>query len=87
MSDEPERKPNRRRKVMLIAAIILALYPLSIGPLAFLQGAGMLSDKSLDSTRPIYAPLRMMPPAVWLLGYYEKQCHALGRRVHQWGRE
>jgi hypothetical protein len=74
MSDEPTDKPNRRRKVMLMVVIILALYPLSIGPLAFLQGAGILSDKAPDLIGPIYAPLRMLPPAVWALRAYEKEC-------------
>jgi hypothetical protein len=85
MSDEPADKPKRWRNVMLIAAVILALYPLSIGPLAFLRGTEAFGDKAVEAIRPIYAPLRMIP-GTWPLGYYERQCFELGRRVHRWGR-
>jgi hypothetical protein len=83
MADTRYRTRNATFVAWLILAVIV-IYPVSVGPLAFLQGTGALDDKAVDGIRPVYAPLTMMPPIVWLLGPYEKQCNALGRRVHQW---
>jgi hypothetical protein len=81
MSGEP-KKPTRRRKAMLIAAIVFALYPLSIGPLAFLEGVGVLGEKAKDSIRPIYAPLGLLP-VEWALRPYERECNGMGRQLHR----
>jgi hypothetical protein len=77
-------QPYRRLVPTLVKGIILAilLYPLSVGPLAFLQGAGVLDDKAIDSIRPIYAPMRNFPGVGLLVGY-ERQFNALGRRFHK----
>jgi hypothetical protein len=62
--------------------LLLLLYPLSVGPVAFLHGAGVIDDKAVESIRPIYAPL-MNVPGVWLLVGYEQKFDALGRRFHK----
>jgi hypothetical protein len=74
----------RQRLLTMMECIMLAilLYPLSVGPIAFLRGAGVLDEKAVDSIRPLYAPMRNIP-GVGLLAGYERQSDALGRRLHQ----
>ena len=78
MSHEPKKQSRAWSDWVL--AVVFVLYPLSIGPLAFLQGAGVLTPKTHERISPIYAPLTMMPPAIWVLLPYERQCDGLGRR-------
>lgn len=91
MTDEPSTNQpvtdHGSRTHLLAAAIKLAvavvlLYPLAVGPIAFLHGAGILDDKAIDSIRPIYAPLKGCP-AVGLFAGYERQFDALGRRLRK----
>ena len=68
---------------MLLALVV---YPLTVGPLALLHGAGMLDDKAVDAIRPIYAPLKPLVTktrAGGLLVRYEMLCDALGRQLRK----
>jgi hypothetical protein len=81
-------KPARTIGMAVIATILatVVLYPLSVGPLALLHGAGMLDDHAIDAIRPIYAPLKPLVTttrAGGLLVAYEMQCDALGRRFRK----
>lgn len=77
-------QPRRSRAVTFVECILLAfvLYVLAVGPLAFLEGAGVLNERAIEAIRPIYAPLRNTP-VVWLLAGYERQSHAMGRRLRK----
>jgi hypothetical protein len=80
-------KTVRKRNVKLIGWVTLAIvcaYPLTVGPLAFFQGVGLINKKEVDLIRPLYAPLRLSPGAVLVLGRYEEQCNELGRRFLHW---
>jgi hypothetical protein len=81
-------KPARTIGMAVIATILatVVLYPLSVGPLAVLDGAGVLDQNAINSIRPIYAPLKPLVTttrAGGLLVAYEMQCRALGRRFHK----
>jgi hypothetical protein len=77
-------KPHSRRVLTFFKWLFVAilLYPLAICPLAFLHGAGLLSDNAIASIRPIYAPIRNTP-AVWLFAALDTRFDALGRRFHK----
>jgi hypothetical protein len=81
-------KPTRKIAMAVVATVVatIVLYPLSIGPLALLHGAGMLDDHAIDAIRPIYGPLKPLVTttrAGGLLVRYEMQCDALGRRFRK----
>jgi hypothetical protein len=80
------KRTVRSRAVRLIGAIVPAgfLYPLSIGAVAFLVGAGALGDQSVDATRTIYRPLNplLKTGAGNVIWYLQDRGHKLGRRRH-----
>jgi hypothetical protein len=81
-------KPAHKIALAVFATVVatIVLYPLSIGPLAVLDGAGVLDENAINSIRPIYAPLKPLVTttrAGGLLVAYEMQCRALGRRFHR----
>jgi hypothetical protein len=88
----PEGTPLHAKPALAIALAVVAavmamieLYPLSVGPLAVLDGAGVLDQNAINSIRPIYAPLKPLVTTTrvgGLLVAYEMQCRALGRRLH-----
>ena len=68
MNVRPSQKYALGAILMLLALVVM--YPLTVGPLALLHGAGMLDDKAIDAIRPIYAPLKPLvtktqPAACW----------------------
>jgi hypothetical protein len=80
-------KPTRTIALAVVATVVamIVLYPLSVGPLAVLDGAGVLDQNAINSIRPIYAPLKPLVTTTrvgGLLVAYEMQCRALGRRLH-----
>jgi hypothetical protein len=89
MSDEP-KKPNGKRSRWLSAqwawafTLLLVLYVLSPGPLAFLGGAGLISGETGEAVSAIYAPLhpvwRLAPRLSRLMLAYEDFCDELGER-------
>jgi hypothetical protein len=84
MNVKPSQKYALGAILMLLALVVM--YPLSVGPLALLHGAGMFDDKAVDAIRPIYAPLRPLVTktrAGGLLVRYEMLCDALGRRLRK----
>lgn len=64
--------------------MLIVLYPISVGPLWFLAGTGVLNHAALAVLRPIYAPLvllgKVAPPFGKLLLVYDRGCHQLGAR-------
>jgi hypothetical protein len=52
MSDDADRKTNPKyRRVLMVIAVAIILYPLSIGAVAFLLGAGAFSGQILSLSR------------------------------------
>jgi pimeloyl-ACP methyl ester carboxylesterase len=70
-----------------IAVALLILYPLSVGPVAFLAGAGVISDASIAALQPAYTPLVTVvdfaPPAERLLLQFYRQPYLLGLRLRR----
>jgi len=68
-------------------AVLLAVYPLSIGPVAFIGGTGYV-PKSIESGLTLaYAPLwltgKVCPPLGRLVNDYGEACYQYGRHYHR----
>jgi hypothetical protein len=80
--------PNAKRQGLSTRAwvgVLLALYVLSIGPIAFLNGTGILGYNALAAAKVAYTPLgwigMAIPPIGRLLAEYQGACTTLGRRL------
>ena len=90
MSDDAD-KPDAKRRAWSgagwIVLTLLVVYPLSVGPVAFLAGAGVISDTSIAALQPVYTPLVMIvdfaPPAERLLLQFYRQAYLLGLRCRR----
>jgi hypothetical protein len=85
MSDEP-KKGNENSWVLrriFFALVFLILYPLSVGLLAFLAGAGCIGNAAIEANRPIYAPIVWVcdrsPTVGVVLIRYETESRRLGQ--------
>jgi hypothetical protein len=81
--DASEKRDHRVAGWIVLA--FLVLYPLSIDPLAFVAGTGLISDPALATIQPAYAPLLLVgdfarPVQNTLLQYY-RQSYLLGLRL------
>jgi hypothetical protein len=88
MPDKPDGKRWRWLNVVAwLVPPLLAAYPLSIGPLSFLNGTGLLSNSAIAAIRPAYMPLlsigKLAPPAERLLIQYDTASHEFGRRIRR----
>jgi hypothetical protein len=70
-----------------IVVALLILYPLSVGPVVFLAGTGVISDTSIAALQPAYTPLVMIvdfaPPGERLLLQFYRQAYLLGLRCRR----
>jgi hypothetical protein len=85
--DKADEKSFGWRTAFWVALAIVILYPLSVGPISFLSGAGLLSDPAVAAIRPVYFPLLLVghvaPPLERLLMQYDRASHQLGSRWHK----
>jgi hypothetical protein len=82
-TDKPDGKRRPRMRCAWIVAALLIVYPLSLGPSAFLAGTGTLGETAMDPIKPIYAPLvwigQACPQLGWLFATYDTASFDLGR--------
>jgi hypothetical protein len=82
-TDKPDGKRRPRMRCAWLVVALLIVYPLSLGPSAFLAGTGTLGETAIDPIKPIYVPLvwigEVCPQLGWLLAKYDTAPFDLGR--------
>jgi hypothetical protein len=86
-ADKPDVNRRGRGGAGWIVVALLIVYPLSVWPVAFLAGAGVISDASIAALQPVYTPLVMIvdfaPPAERLLLQFYRDGYLLGLRCRR----